>query len=350
MTFTPLTDYALLNRVDDNASSHSYREVGPGAYAPVLGGQPGQGSYISDTVTLGLAVIKEQVMASTWMSLLPLGLLGLAPPKDQYGESAGTFKRYPTLLSNLFSDNIISSPSFSLWFDPSVQDPQDFRGRVDFGVLDKALFSGKPVTLPVVANRTTALDGDPYNWNIALGSVAMASQPDDNAIVGRTVSCTIESGSTYFSFNNASYHKLAEKFPLAVANRTNPGLTFYQIPCQERYNNRNDIIFSLIDPRDPAIHFNFTVPSHQVIWPANLVLPTADPETCAINALSWEEAFAGSALEEKYECIIGSAALKSVYSVFDLNNLQISFATSVPRTGPPEYSSIPQEGLPTINT
>ncbi len=122
-----------------------------------------------------------------------MGLVGLAPPRDQYGATSGSFRRYPTLLSNLFAQNIISSPSFSLWFDPAAQDPLDFSSRLDFGVLDNSLFTGTPVTLPVVANTTTALDDDPYNWNIALGSVAIASQPGDNALVGRAVSCTIES-------------------------------------------------------------------------------------------------------------------------------------------------------------
>lgn len=278
-------------------------------------------------------------MASTWSSELPVGILGLAPPKDEFGSSAGTFRRYPTTLQSLASHHLISHPSFSLWLDPESSEPRDFKGHIDFGVFDTSLFTGRLVTLPVVSNRTTALDKDPFNWNVALGAISKANTPK-NAVVGRPLSCTIESGSTFFSFNNASFFELASQFPTATVNRSIPGLTFYNVPCSERHNAANSLEFTLFDPRDSKVKFKFVVPSEQVIWPSNLVISGTDPATCAINALSWEEAFAGSALLEKYECIIGSAALKSVYLVFDLDNLQISFAQATPKRRPSSYRDI----------
>ncbi|KAK3318231.1 aspartic peptidase domain-containing protein [Apodospora peruviana] len=337
-----------------NASSKTYKEIGPGKFLPPILGLPiSSGSYITDTFHIPGATIQNQIIGSTWFAPVPFGLLGTGFPKVQGGAFQGTFPRYPSFIDRMVSDGTISSATESIWLNPSRadDDPDTFSdGHAIYGAVDTSLFSGDLVTVPAVEPKNTTVSQDPTNWNLAVGSIAKATTPPSANIIANPssgISCIVDTGTSFFSLPNSSFVNLVALYPNAVYNDSVVGFPgFWELPCSERDNPANALEFTFINPRDTVTNVKISVPAWHVIWPAHNFVPGGDPDKCVLNAVSWEAYFgADSNVGRLFECVLGVSVMKSGYFVLDTGNKEASIARAEVKSRSSRLVAVPKGGV-----
>lgn len=336
---------------DSNKSSRTYKEVGPGKFQPPILGLPiASGSYITDTLHIPGATIRDQVIGSSWSAPLPYSLLGTSFPAIQAGVFQGTFPRYPSFIERMVSEGTIRSQTESIWLDPTRSDPDSFPdGLALYGAVDKSLFTGNLITVPVVEPKNTTVADAPTNWNLAVRSVAKANHPTNNLVSNpRGISCIIDTGTAFFALPNSAFINLVAAFPQAVYNNSVanfPG--FWELPCAERDNPANALAFTFFDPRPGrgGAEVTVEVPPWQVIWPAHNFVPGGDRAKCVLNAVSWEAYFgADGNVGALFECVLGVSVMKAAHWVLDSGNRRASIAAARARDGDGEVVEVLARG------
>ena len=301
---------------------------------------------MTDKLTFGGVSIPDQVIGSTWMSELPVGILGTGFRSLQSGARFGTFPEYVTFQERLVTEGLAFSATQSIWLDPSRENPDSFsNGTAVFGALDTSLFHGHLVTVPVSNSLNTSVANIPFNWNVPVSSIRKTFGSHRNFVHDTNgLSCILDTGTAFIALPNATFVKLLAAFPTAVLNDSVvPAI--YQVPCSERDNPKNSLTFTFFDPRRPHVNVDIEVPAWQVIWPAHNLALGADPNTCGIAAFAWEYYFGGTSLEHLFNCVIGVNVLKSAYIVYDLGNREASIAPAKQKLGPRRYLRIPAGGV-----
>ncbi|KAK1758000.1 aspartic peptidase domain-containing protein [Echria macrotheca] len=336
----------------DNTTSTTHKEIGPNKYQPpILGLAAANGSYITETLHIPGATIHSQIMGSTWSASIPVGILGTGFPRTQAGAITGLYPRYPSLITRMVSDGTIAAQTESIWLDPTRSDPDSFPpGQALYGAVDTSLFTGELVTLPAVEPRSSPVrkSDDPTNWNLVLGSVTTSTHPGTNLLANSSsISCVIDTGTAFFALPNSSFVNLVASFPSAVLNSSVQGFPpFWQVPCAEREDPGNALLFTLVDPDDAAINVTVTVPPWLVVWPTHDLVPGGDRDTCALNALAWEAYFGDGDFGRKYECVLGVSVMKAAYWVLDTGRREASVATAVARGHRPgRVVGVPKGGV-----
>jgi hypothetical protein len=271
-------------------------------------------------------------MALANSSTFPFGDFGVSPPAQQSGPVQGTFPKYASFLTNMVSQGIYESATFSLWIDPQFgpENTPTFTptGSVMFGGIDTSLFTGGFTTLPTVAINSTHIPPAPERWNLALQKMHLGEEDKEESLVSNPEgeSCVISTGANVLYLTQPTYNALIAAMPQAVFNATTK---LYELPCPQRRNSSNSLSLTFVDPRyilNETQHvsgnikdhsFTLTMPASETIWPVNQLVPGSSSNACAIAAF---------AIDEVTPCSLGISLVKSGYWVYDLGNAEISFA------------------------
>ncbi|KAI9854827.1 MAG: Vacuolar protease A [Trichoglossum hirsutum] len=234
------------------------------------------------------------------------GVLGLAPPWK-----IGRYPDIPNTLSLLLSNNLLSSPLFSL----KLPSPQDHEGELLLGASRPPIHAAPPITLPI-ANAT----GKNQAWFSDLWTVD-ATHITLNTPVPLRQSLSVnhialfDSATPWLIVPSA----LAKNLTKAIGASSGP-YWFENVPCSRR-------------PELPTLTFglgpdggrNFTISAFDYTY--EIDHPTAG--LICIPTFQASEDFYG---EECEVVNLGSAFLKRFYTTFDMGKREIGCESSYKTT------------------
>jgi hypothetical protein len=228
-----------------------------------------------------------------------------------------TSSKYPSIMDDMVSQGLISSPFYSLWLDdlrkskstPSIPLPPSSRffpdeksteastGTILFGGYDKSKYTGDLATLPIVPN------GDVYDvLQVDWSSLSLTDQSGTTTYTadGFSETVVLDSGTSITRVPSDAFASLSQYFNLQ-AEPTSDGSTIYYVDCN-------------IASSEGSIDFGFSGVTIQVPF-SELALSTGSG-SCMFGLLP------GSG-------VLGDTFLRSAYVVYDLGNKQISLAQTV---------------------
>ncbi|KAM0245328.1 hypothetical protein ACHAQJ_010596 [Trichoderma viride] len=300
-----------LDTVDPDRSS-SFNETSQIFNITYLDGRHIGGKYFKDTVTINKATIKNQQVGLALQSVRGTGLLGLG-----FRDGVAAKVKYPTVIDNMVSQNIIAVPAFSLY----LNDLQTSQGSILFGGVDTDKFHGGLATLPLEplpASIAKTQEIVMYCVHLDGFKVSGVDTPAVNA------TAVLDSGSTISLLPDAVVQNIWKQFnvlnvrgipiPFVDCGKANSkGVTFsfqfanktIQVPIDEMVINNlasaQDEIMS-----DPTLQQLFKG------WDGVCTFGIGSISDYGISSSSF--------------VLLGDTFLRSAYVVYDLQNKQIGIA------------------------
>ncbi len=294
------------NGVFDPSKSSTYKVVANDFNASYY--EPGDwdaGSYITETVGLGSATIKNMSMGYvTDASVDYTGLLGVS-------FEAGEFICYmynecnrekPTIVGALQEDGYIQRQAYSLWLNDADADA----GSILFGAIDTTKYTGDLISLPM---QPETPGGNVSSLTVTLSSVSIQTESGTTLLSSSdlAVPATLDSGTPN------------TELPADIANAIISGMGAISVegtnmvPCQYTKANAS-IIYGFGGQGGPTI----TVPMSELLIDSGLQFQDGS-EACTLGIDPIEVTNGGIIL-------FGDTFLRSAYVVYDLENLEIAMA------------------------
>lgn len=272
------------------------------------------GEYYNDTVHLGSAVIPQMTVATGNIppEIYEAGIYGLMGLGSRFGEavynnpsSPGSGKvSFPTIYDQLKTLGYIKKRLFSIW----LNDIAASTGSILFGGIDLSKYTGKLQKVPVVLSR-----GVFTGWAVNLTSVSLTSSNGTHNLssTGFPIEVVLDSGSPNMYLPTTVADAVA-----STLNATTDQGTPY-VPCSFRQ-------------ADGSLHFGFgngsapkfEVPYSELIYPfgspakvGNVTAPDGT-ELCYLGLLGTPGPI----------FLLGDTFIRSLYVVYDADELEISFA------------------------
>jgi hypothetical protein len=228
-----------------------------------------------------------------------------------------TSSQYPSIMDDMVSQGLISSPFYSLWLDdlrksksppstplppsssffPDETSAEASTGTILFGGYDRSKYSGDLATLPIVPN------GDVYSvLQVDWSSLSLTDQSGTTTYTADGFSETVilDSGTTITRVPSDVFASLNQYFNLQ-AESASDGSTTYYVDCN-------------IASSEGTLDFGFSGVTIQVPF-SELALST-ESGSCMFGLLPGDG-------------ILGDTFLRSAYVVYDLGGKQISLAQTV---------------------
>ncbi|EHK18859.1 uncharacterized protein TRIVIDRAFT_88928 [Trichoderma virens Gv29-8] len=294
------------------SSSSSYKSSTEDFDIKYLDGRRIQGTYFKDTVTINGASIKSQQLGLALVSVRGTGIMGLG-----FTDNVAADVKYPTIIDNMVSQNVIPVPAFSLY----LNDLQTSQGAILFGGVDTDKFHDGLATLPLQplpANVATTQEIVMYNVQL---NGFTASGVDTPAVNGSAI---LDSGSTLTLLPDAVAQSLWKKY--GVINLQ--GLPIPFVDCGKA------------NTKDATFNFKFTNKTIKVPIDEMVInnLASIQGEIMSDPTLSslfkgWSGVCTfGISSTRNYGIrtdnfiLLGDTFLRSAYVVYDLQNKQIGIA------------------------
>ncbi|KAK3693125.1 aspartic peptidase domain-containing protein, partial [Podospora appendiculata] len=243
--------------------------------------------YVTDTVTIGSAVIKKQILGIGFGSHdIPMGILGLSTSVNPIAES------YPYVLDSMATQGLINSRAFSLDLR-SVDNPD---GAIIFGGVDTGKFIGKLEKLPILDPTETPSGSDRY-W-VTLAGVGI-TYPNGSSEVGSdtlTVPVFLDSGGTLSRLPTRVFNWIGESIPGAKFDTASG---FYYVDCA-------------LAGQEGSVDFLFGSKTIKVAW-ADFIWEIQGQ--CLVGVLPEDE-----------EPVFGDSFLRAAYVVYDQDNRNLHLA------------------------
>ncbi|KAK4156565.1 putative aspartic-type endopeptidase opsB [Chaetomidium leptoderma] len=241
--------------------------------------------YVSETLTIGSATIKSQMIGIASEShSIPLGILGMSPPVTGVPE-------YPYVLDTMVDQGVIKSRAFSL----DLRGVDNPNGALIFGGVDTGKYIGELAKLPMLTPRQSPGGADRYY--VTMTGVGL-TLPDGSVTQSEELNVPVflDSGSTFSHLPTSIYQAFAASFADA---QFDPESGFYYVPCE-------------VTELDGTIDFYFggktiRVPLNDFIWEVQ--------GFCILGVLP-----------DDGEPVLGDTFLRAAYVVFDQDNRNLHIA------------------------
>lgn len=236
------------------------------------------GYFYSDTVRLTQqpqVSLKNLQFAGINSTDLAYGYLGVGLDNGEYAPE------YENLPATLKSQGYVDKNAYSLYLGSATST----HGTILFGGKDTSKYQGELKTLPL---------SHPFRLAVALESISFGNF----TVPGKKINSLFDSGATYTYLAPAVFEPLAERF-----GWTEHAYGRYLGPC-----DGDDVVF------DFGFDTKVTIPYELLVFPY-------DGKNCTINILKNEQ-------EEIFNTL-GDNFLRSVYTVFDLDNRELQVAPVV---------------------
>lgn len=280
------------------------------------------GDYGTETFQIGSAKVTGQQFGLGVDATSTEGVMGLGFPDNEAIVAIPGGSTYPNLVDTMVSEGLISSRTYSLYLD----DIEASTGSILFGGVDTDKFSGTLATFPLNTDNS----GIASQFTITLTGLSVTPPGGSQTGVGASslypLSVLLDSGSSYMSLPSAMVQSLAKTLGASYSN----ALGGYILP---NCNNQN---------ADGTLDFFFSGVELKVPYNEFIVNPTATDgsffqyndgsNVCMIGAIP------GSSDQV---AVLGDTFLRSAYVVYDLDNNEISLASTVFNATSSNVQSIP---------
>ncbi|KAF9316541.1 hypothetical protein BG003_001844 [Podila horticola] len=296
---TAYVETSTSSQTGDSVSESIIRvEYGPGSFS---------GTEYIDQVTLGSGLVlpKQSIgvaSKSTGFSGVD-GILGLGPVDLTKGTlSPDTGSTIPTVIDNLFSEGTIPAHLYSVSFEP-ITDSSGIQtnGEITFGGVDSTKFTGAITNTPI----TTTSPANNY-WGID-ASLAYG----DTTILSQTAGI-VDSGTTLLLLATDAF----AKFISATGGVPDSATNLLSI-TPEQFANLKSVFINI-----NGVDFELT--PNALIWPRSLNTAIGGTAGSIYLIVSDIGSNSGSGLD----FILGQVFMERFYTVFDVANSQVGFATT----------------------
>ncbi|KAL7910116.1 putative aspartic endopeptidase [Trichoderma velutinum] len=293
------------------SKSSSYKSSREDFDISYLDGRRIQGTYFKDTVTINNATVKSQQLGLALTSVRGTGIMGLG-----FKENVAADVKYPTIIDNMVTQNVIPVPAFSLY----LNDLQTSQGAILFGGVDTDKFHDGLATIPLQPlPANIAKTQDIVMYNIQLNGFK-ASAVDTPAVNGSAI---LDSGSTLSLLPDAVVQAIWKKY--GVLNIQGVPIPF--VDCGKA-NSKDTFNFQFTNktikvPIDEMVINNLASVQDDIMSEptlANLFKGWSGVCTFGMSSTT------GYGITSDNFILLGDTFLRSAYVVYDLQNKQIGIA------------------------
>ncbi|RCK67129.1 Candidapepsin-1 [Candida viswanathii] len=260
------------------SSSSSSQNLGT-PFSITYGDRSGsQGTWYKDTIGFGGVSITDQQFADVTSTSINQGIMGIGYKTNE------AYANYDNVPVTLKKQGVIAKNAYSLYLNA----PDADTGKIIFGGVDNAKYSGKLIELPVTSTR---------ELRIRLNSLSL-----DGTDVSAPLDALLDSGTTFTYLQDDVFRQIVDKFDAQLTYDAG-GNALYLVDCDLPGN----VDFNFIN--DAKI----TVPSTEFAVP----LYTTDGQVYPKCQLAFVNGRSN---------ILGDNFLRSAYVVYDLDDNKISLA------------------------
>ncbi|KAK5017021.1 hypothetical protein LTR60_001429 [Cryomyces antarcticus] len=272
-------------------SSTTYKYLNGDFNISYVDGSGSTGDYVSDTLRIGGATLKNQQFGIGYQSSSPQGILGIGYPVNEVAVNRAGSQPYANVPLNMVQQGLINANAYSLW----LNDLDASTGSILFGGVNSDKFHGSLQTLPVIKEA-----GIYAEFVIALTAVG---------INGKAGSITSKQAYPVLLDSGSSLMYL----PDSVANAI-----FKQLGATYDQSQGAAFVDCSLARNTSTVDFTFSSPTISVAMNELVIVAgvSRGQPICILGI-----APAGSSTP-----VLGDTFLRSAYVVYDLHNNQISLA------------------------
>ncbi|OAQ87142.1 candidapepsin-4 precursor [Purpureocillium lilacinum] len=278
--------------------SSTYQYLGSDFNISYVDGTAAIGDYATDTVRVGGTDLPALQFGIGYNSTSTESVLGIGYPKNEVQVSRLDKKPYQNLPAKMAANGVIASSAYSLWLNDLNADT----GTILFGGVDTAHYQGDLISLPV-----QKVDGSFIEFFITLTGIAFGSEA---IMQNMSLAVLLDSGSSLTYLPDDITSDIYEA--VSASYQEEEGIAF--VPCSFREQNAT-ITFRFSDPAAISV-------------PMNELIMDMDDE--AGNPLTYDNGVPaclfGISPSDGSTNVLGDTFLRSAYTVYDLENNEISLA------------------------
>lgn len=277
--------------------SSTYEYVGSWFNISYVDGSGASGDYVSDTVTVGGAMLDRLQFGIGYVSTNTQGILGIGYPLNEVQVGRARMRPYNNLPAQLVTDGLIQSKAYSLW----LNDLDANMGSILFGGVDAEKYLGTLESLPVESEAGIFAEFMITLTRLELGDRAIGSD--------LALAVLLDTGSSLTYLPDAMVRNLYNQ----VGAQFDADANAAYVPCA-------------LAQDETLLSFTFSSPTISVEMNElvlDLVTSSGQRPRFAngVEACLFGIAPAGAGTN-----VLGDTFLRSAYVVYDMDNNQIALA------------------------
>lgn len=250
------------------------------------------GSYAYDNIVIGGKTVQNANFAvanqtNSTTAVWGIGLLGSEAVVDTINTDGSFSPTYPNIPLQMKNQGIISQNAYSLW----LNDVNAEEGSLLFGGVDHAKYTGTLQTVPLLS---TIRGTQPNTFTVALSDLSLYQGTNSAVIASMKIGALLDSGSSFTSLPSSVVDAVLQTLGGSYTSG------YVIVPCASSGGLTFDIAGIKVD-----------VPFSQMMF-----------------QLSSVQCILGIIPDNTYT-ILGDTFLRSVYSVYDIDSLEIALAPVV---------------------
>jgi hypothetical protein len=342
----------------DSAKSSTFENTNQ-TFGIIYGSGSANGTYVTDTVTVGGATVQNQQfgLVTTTADILtnqgslgggvgsspsvsqnsgPVsdGIFGLGYPQLTASTSDGG-QVYNPFVFNLVQNKVIADPVFSIYLNSASATGNS--GEIIFGGVDQSKYSGELAYMPV-AGLQSGSDGNPLDaifggsgssqvyayWMVyGQGFNVVNGITSPNLTMSTTVPVILDTGTTLTYLPQ----KVAQEIALSVANQNDIAIDqqagVYVVGCDVANSNAQVQIQFSTSSKVTDSPITFSVPVSQLVIPLD-----GTSASTASQCIFGIAPSSGSSSSSSNLYLIGDSMLRSAYMVFDMGQNRVGLAAA----------------------
>lgn len=307
----------------NSATSTTYKAISTGPIFNIsyVDGSGSVGRFFTDDFTIGGSTIQNLQMGLATTTTIGTGIIGVCFAADEsVCSGATTCQTYPNIMTDMVSQDLISSQAYSLWLD----DVDAQTGVILFGGVDTAKFTGSLITIPI---QKDAYSGAYTSFSVAFTGLSVtnssgttsftASEYAEPAILDSGTSLTVCLSPHCIAVHNTN--SLPQLLPNQVFDAVTANIDL-------EYSQEGEVYIAPCSASSTTTTYNFQfggangpvikVPSSEFFTPISNYETSSGAAGCEFGILP-----AGDV-----PTLFGDTFLRSAYVVYDLDNKEISMA------------------------
>ncbi|WEW61899.1 hypothetical protein PRK78_007397 [Emydomyces testavorans] len=287
----------------DPKKSSTYKLITSDFNITYADGSGAVGDYVSDTMSIAGATLKELQFAVGYQSTSREGVLGIGFAQNEVQSVRNNVEPYANLPQALVDNGLIRSNAYSIW----LNDLDSNKGEILFGGVNTAKFQGALKTVPVVPRRGAYRD-----LSVALTGLAVKSSAGLQRFPAGNFpfSVVLDTGSSLTYLPNVIVTEIFSA--VSAVWDSNAGAAY--VPCD-------------LAKSDAQFIFTFSEPNITVGMDEMVVDPGPNSRGQRLRFDDGTPAcIFGIVPAENSVAILGDTFIRSAYVVYDLNNREISLA------------------------
>ncbi|KAL1979536.1 hypothetical protein VTN96DRAFT_5598 [Rasamsonia emersonii] len=282
----------------DPHSSSTYKFVSSDFNISYEDGSGASGDYVTDTLTIGGATLKNFQFGVGYSSTSQEGVLGIGYATNEVQVNRNGGSAYANLPKAMVDNGLINSNAYSLW----LNDLEASTGSILFGGVNTEKFIGELATLPIQREN-----GQYVEFIIALTGLALSNGSTSNTYRSDSLPAAVllDSGSSLTYLPDSLVQSIYNDLEVNYDSSSGTGY----VPC------------SMVN-QDINLNFTFSGPS----IPVGINELVLDPGTGLTFSDGTAACVFGIAPAGDSTAVLGDTFLRSAYVVYDLENNEISLA------------------------